>query len=42
MVSVLPTFTPVVIKKGPTITVIERRNNIFGGYSKQSWDSGKF
>ena len=27
--------------KGPTITVIESGNNIFGGFIEQSWDGGK-
>ena len=25
--------------KGPTATVIKSENNIFGGYTEQSWDS---
>ena len=25
--------------KGPTVTVIKSENNIFGGYTEQSWDS---
>ena len=28
--------------KGPTVTVIKSGNNIFGGYTEQSWQSGKF
>ena len=28
--------------QGPTVAVIKSGNNIFGGYTEQSWDSGKF
>jgi len=28
-------------KKGPTVTIVKSRGNIFGGFTKQSWKSGK-
>ena len=28
--------------KGPTVTIVKSGNNVFGGFSEQSWRSGKF
>ena len=28
--------------KGPTVTVVKSENNIFGGYTEQSWDGKQF
>ena len=37
-----PTFTHVVTSlKGPTVTVVKCEDNIFGGYTEESWESGK-
>ena len=36
-----PRFHACCDNKGPTVTVIKSGNNIFGGYTEQSWD-GKF
>ena len=27
--------------KGPTVTVVKCEDNIFGGYTEESWESGK-
>ena len=39
MASQLKPFTPIVMKKGPTVTIVKSESNIFGGFAENSWKS---